>query len=198
MNAKRKSVKTRNAPKTKSAAPEKQNAEWFWYVARGNEIFCDLDSRKALGRAVGVLRRAIRRGYLDVQSVWQHESSPGKHHMIVTLKYDLAPVSRALWAMWMGSDKVRGIYTIQRIDRNIHNADILISRHDSMGGRGHEYACHCKEKHKALRITRTCPVMLELLSYYRDAEFFPRNRDRVRHSGRLPWGYIPLSMIKRS
>lgn len=34
---------------------------WYWYVARSNEIFVDLDSRRALSRALAVLRRAVTR-----------------------------------------------------------------------------------------------------------------------------------------
>lgn len=169
---------------------------WCWYVARENEIFCDLDSRRQLGRAMAVLRRVMRRHSLPLQSAYLFPSFTfGKYHLILLLNSAMDAALRARWAMWFGSDKTRGLYTLERLARGVQWADLLITPYRLH--REPDEACKCPDKHKALRITRNCPIMEMLLAEFATAEFFPRNRDRKRHGGqRLNWGKLNLRKVR--
>jgi hypothetical protein len=176
-----------------------KGGQWYWYISKKTEIFCDLDSASALGRCVGVLRRVIRRGYLPIKAVYLYPSNSAfKYHVVIHLGRALSRQHRALWALWLGSDKVRGIYTLRRMGLGVQSADILIRRQPIY--RKPDAVCSCAEKHKPVRVTKHCAVMNKLLGPdIAVAEFFPRNRDRRRHGGkRLPWGKVPLSAILRS
>lgn len=170
---------------------------WYWYVAQPNEIFCDLDSKRAVSRALNVLRRAIRRKQLDVESVYFYPSVKN-YHLIVTLKKDMPRLSRVLWSLWMGSDRLRGVYTLERYRRGVKNADVL-STYQWFDVRVPDDSCTCEGKHKEKRITDHCPAMKRLMMDERSGDYFPRNTDRKKREKplRVPWGRVPKNLLLR-
>lgn len=169
---------------------------WYWYVAQPNEIFCDLDTKRALGRTFGVLRRAMRRNELPVQSVYLYPSL-SNYHVIVELKSDLDPILRALWALWMGSDRIRGVYVLERLRRGVGRPDVLSSL-CWFDYRVPDDMCQCAEKHKAKSVTDKCPAMTRLLGKeHRSGDYFPRNFDKIRRTEPLniPFGRVSKSQI---
>ncbi len=175
---------------------------WNWYVSRDNEIFIDLDSRHAMTRAFQVLRRAMRvhslfnEPMLNVDSVWLYPSErPAHAHLIVCLKSDMPALQRALWALWMGSDRIRAVYVIERLRHMVIAADVFSTRM-LFEFRQPDDTCTCPTKHKDKKVTDHCPAMKALMMDERSAEYFPRNTDRkVRGKLMVPWGRVPKSNI---
>lgn len=184
-------------------------ATWNWYVSNSNEIFIDLDSSHAMKRAFQVLRRTMQRyrdhppncgpcarGGLNVDSIWLYPSSrPGHAHLIVCLKSDMDALQRAMWALWMGSDRIRGIYIVERLRHMVIAADVFSTR-SLFEFRPPDDTCNCATKHKDKRVTDRCPAMQRLMMDQRSAEYFPRNTDRKK-LGKLivPWGRVSKSNI---
>jgi hypothetical protein len=171
---------------------------WYWYVSRDNEIFCDLDSKRAVARALDVLRRAMRRKMLAVDQVFFYPSL-SNYHLIVTLKDPMESKLRVYWSLWMGSDRLRAVYTLERIARKLEAPDLLIPSKIYIDGfRLPDHVCHCPAKHKARRITNHCPVLLALHGSEAGAEYFPRSYDRKPREGSLliPWGNVPKKLLK--
>lgn len=181
---------------------------WNWYVSGPNEIFVDLDNKRSTTRAFSVLRRAMKsRTYaghfavehaprLDVDSIWFYPSGrPGHSHLIVVLNHAMDPLQRALWGLWMGSDRIRGVYVIERLRHLVLAADVFATRH-LFGFRKPDDTCQCWGKHKAKAITDHCPAMGRLLMDQRSADYFPRNTDRKKRKPLvMPWGRIPKAHI---
>lgn len=185
-----------------------ENKIWNWYVSRPNEIFVDLDSKRSIARAFSVLRRgmasrlhggsiAVAFGpYLDVDSIWFYPSGRVGHaHLIVCLKEQMDPLQRALWALWMGSDRIRGVYVIERLRNMVIAADVFSTR-GLFEFRYPDDRCTCPEKHKAKAITDKCPAMQRLMMDQRSADYFPRNTDRKKRGPLvIPWGRVSRSSI---
>lgn len=173
--------------------------EWYWYVSRDNEIFCDLDSRRAVSRALNVLRRAIRRKLLQVDAIHFYPSVKN-YHLVVTLKDDLDQTSRVLWALWMGSDRLRAVYTLERYRRGVHNADVLSAPKPFIDGfRFPDDRCECPDKHKRKAVTDACPAMKRLMMDERSGDYFPRNFDKKERIKplKVPWGRVPKKLLLR-
>ncbi len=171
--------------------------KWFWYRSEENEIFCDLDSRERLFYALQRLRRALVQGVLDVESVWLYPSvTVDKFHLIIRLKDDDRPAdARVRWAMYLGSDTVRGLYTLERIKRGLQWPDLLIAAQEYY--RPADAMCDCPEKHKAKRITANCPVMQAHHGEEAGAVYFAKNLDRKpRKKLGVPLGRIPLTVLR--
>lgn len=169
---------------------------WFWYVAKENEIFCDLDSRRAVARALNVLRRAMRRKQLDVVAIYFYPSV-SNYHLIVILKQPMERLWRVHWSLWMGSDRLRAVYTLERYRRGVEAADVLSTR-KQFDFRFQDDCCDCKDKHKAKRVTDHCPAMKRLMLDERSGDYFPRNLDRKEREEPLmvPWGIVPKRLLK--
>lgn len=199
---------------------------WFWYVARPNEIFVDLDSPAATTRALSVLRRAlnVKRTAktpllkLGILGVWLYPSeAEGHSHLIVVLKNNLSFIDRTAWSLWLGTDQIRAAYVMERflsfacrndasipdgwVDSVIDNpsfpTELLSVRHE-YGFRKPDTFCFCKEKHKKKHVTDKCSALVAILGDMRSADYFPRNRDRVKREPiRPPWGEISKTNLKR-
>jgi len=186
---------------------------WFWYVARRNEIFLDLDSGRSITRALSVLRRALRVrpnaktpiNKLDVESVWLYPSSARNHaHLIIVLKNPMAFHQRIAWSLWMGGDQLRAAYVMERervmrfppYPETFSGSELLAVRMP-YGFRSPDSMCMCKEKHKPKWVTEACPALKEILGDHRSDDYFPRNRDKVRRPPvRFAWGKVPLVNLK--
>lgn len=168
-----------------------------WYAAQPDEIFLDLDSNRATARALSVLRLAIRKRQLPIKAVWLYSTLKRGHaHMIIQLKDAMDFNTRLAWSLWLGNDRLRVAYVLERYRRGIKSGDLLISR-----SRYHRLAnafCHCTRKHKEAKVTEKCPAMIHLLGADRSADYFTRTgsappRKRIR----VPWGQVSLTQLRQ-
>lgn len=171
----------------------------YWYTARTNEIFLDLDSRRALRRALSVLHVAVRRKRLRLASVWLYKTAQKNHfHMIVVLKTNYT-APRLAWSLWMGNDRLRAAYVLARMfDGNVMQGagDLLVTK--TPYHRKPDFKCQCSGKHKPESVTRECPALRHFLGASHSADYFartgPMNPDRGKT--RFRWGRIPLQQIR--
>ena len=184
----------------------------YWYAARDNEIFLDLDSNRAVARALSVLRLAIRKRHLSVRAVWLYSTpTQGHAHMIVVLRRKFMPhETRIAWSLWLGNDRLRAAYVLQRhmLQRHISyfgcscvtapdscSLDLLITSQKYY--REQDDMCFCKRKHKAKKVTDACEAMERLLGDQRSADYFTRTgKAPPRRKIRVPWGKVSLEQIK--
>lgn len=185
---------------------------WYWYLSQANEIFLDLDSTRALRRAMNVLRRAMsgRAGVhgapcvypfanrLSVDQIWAYPTTTQDHyHMIIALADPLPFHLRVAWSLWMGADRLRAAYVLERYRHGFAEAELLAVRR-VYEFRAPDAVCMCPDKHKAKRVTQNCPALKTLLGDHRSADYFPRNRDRViRGPLRIVWGRISKRSLLR-
>lgn len=179
---------------------------WYWYTATSSEIFVDLDSKRALQRALSVLRRAVQKSRylpiisdsrypfqnsLHVQSIWVYPSQTANHfHLIIVLKNQLPVQTRIAWALWMGGDQLRAAYVMERW-RHGNIRPELICTTTRYGFRIPDNVCHCQKKHKQKQVTDACPALRDILDEHRSADYFPRNQDRERRGPlRVEWGKL--------
>jgi len=199
----------------------------YWYSAQPNEIFCDLDSKRALTRALHVIRRAMQQhrngkrheekhaNGLSVKDVFVYPTGRKNHfHMIVVLHQPLPAELRAMWALWMASDRLRAVYVMERIrrlsswrtlaswmldNREVapqQNADLLVSsrRYHRLPNQ----TCSCTQKHKSDAVNANCEALQALLGTHATADYFPRNVDRkTRGPVRFGFGRISKTSILR-
>lgn len=168
----------------------------FWYACQPDEIFLDLDSNRAISRALSVLRLAVRKKHLPVKAVWLYGTlTPGHAHMIIQLKRPIHFGDRMSWALWMGNDRLRTAYVLKRELDGIQQNDLLITQR-----RYHRVAnafCRCTQKHKEPKVTSKCPAMEHLLGGARSADYFTRTgKAPARKKIRVPWGRLSLSQLK--
>ena len=168
----------------------------YWYSAQANEIFLDLDSNRAIARALSVLRVALRKRDLSVESVWLYSTSTPHHaHMIIVLKKPMAVLTKMAWSLWLGNDRLRVAYVIERLQRNVIDPDLLVARREYH--RPCDSACTCKDKHKPAKVTRQCIAMRNLLGDERNADYFTRTgKAPTRKKFRVPWGRVSLKRIR--
>jgi len=168
----------------------------YWYSSRDNEIFLDLDSNRAIARALSVLRLTIRKRELDIESVWLY-GTPTKHHahMIIRLKRNHSWEERLAWSLWLGNDRLRAAYILQRHIMGISHHDLLIAKTPYY--RTPDAFCNCEEKHKPKEVTSRCGAMQFLLGGQCDADYFTRTgKAPPRHKIRVPWGRVSLKQIR--
>ena len=170
----------------------------YWYSARDNEIFLDLDSNRATARALSVLRLAIVKKHLDVGAIWLYGTPTRGHaHMIIELKQRVEWGTRLSWSIWMGNDRLRVAYILERFQRGVPHQDLLIAK-QSYEFRGPDAVCECEEKHKQPRITSKCPAMKLLLGHAANADYFTRTgKAPPRRKIRIPWGRVLIKDLKR-
>lgn len=175
----------------------------YWYAARPDEIFLDLDSRRALMRCMKVLRAAkMELLGSKVRAVFHYPTGRKGHcHVVIVLRNSISDKARAIVALWLGSDRLRTCYVMARIWSMEHDRyevvapDLLIASreyHRVPDGR-----CECKGKHKERHITDNCPALLDFLGTARSKDFFPRAGKQKLQPLRIPIGAVPLSLIRR-
>ena len=161
----------------------------FWYVARPNELFLDIDNAsRSLKHARARLQGAIECGKLDVAYLVQHPSKSKDHiHVIVTLVKEIANFDRIAWEVILHGDLYRGCCNLMRLSNAIPAFDVLISPFSDFGWSGKladeingytEFAdrfpdaqCNCKSKHNAATM-QNCPAAIRLRGEFRNAGFF--------------------------
>lgn len=177
----------------------------YWYAARENEIFLDLDSRRALRRAISVLLVAVKRQCLPIEKMYLYRTKQrGHYHMIVVLRHVawLRWATKHAWSMWMGNDRLRMAYVLARHDDSRipyfwGGGDLLVTSKPYY--RAADARCGCKAKHKPDSVTRRCSAMRELLGEARSADYFARTGERrVKPLRvRVPWGEVKVSQMKK-
>ena len=169
----------------------------YWYASKQNEIFLDLDSRRATARALSVLRLALIKKHLKVRSVWIFPSlTRGHQHIVIVLRNDMDLLERLAWSLWMGNDRLRVAYVMKRALDGVRYPDLLIT--SKRYHRDVDSTCTCREKHKEKRITERCPAMYELLGRARSADYFSRTgKAPARRWLRISWGKVSLKNIKQ-
>jgi hypothetical protein len=157
----------------------------YWYVARPNELFLDIDNvSRSIKHARARLQGAIECGRLDVQFIMQRPSKSKNHlHVIITLNEPyVLPVARAVWEIILHGDIYRGCCNVIREYANVPAPDILISPFDHFGNtdysetikpqiRMSDDKCDCEGKHKA-SVMETCPAAKRLRGEFRNVGFF--------------------------
>ena len=169
----------------------------YWYQARANEIFLDLDSRRSLNRAINVLRCAVVKpdDRLPVRNIYLYPSGTSGHaHVIIELASSLI-VSKHAWSAWLGNDRLRLAYVLARSDIFGGGGDLLVSRQQYY--RAADAVCSCKGKHKDSKVTDVCPAMQKLLRNHRSADYFHRTGP-MKPLGkiRIPWGRVSKRQLK--
>lgn len=177
----------------------------YWYLARRNEMFLDLDSRRALRRAITVLLVGLKTKRLPAGDVFLYKTKqPGHYHMIIRLKCS-HPVwtLKMAWLLWMGNDRLRMAYVLARfLDERVpftfgaDRGDLLVATKPYY--RKADAVCRCKLKHKEDAVTSKCPAMRKLLGDARCADYFARTGERrVKPLRvRVPWGEVQISKLK--
>jgi hypothetical protein len=168
----------------------------YWYASQPNEIFLDLDSNRATARALSVLRLAIRKKHLQVSQVWLY-GTPTKHHahMIIVLKEPMAWLTRLAWSLWLGNDRLRAAYVLERSRWVDGKHDLLVTKTPYY--REWDSICKCKKKHKEKEVTDKCPAMGIMLGNQRSADYFTRTgKAPSRKKIRVPWGRVSLKQLK--
>lgn len=143
---------------------------WYWYVATPTELFIDMDRyEKSIEHARMRLQSAIEGKLLNVQMVYDTESSSGKHHIIILLHTPLPAMERFAWEMVLHSDIYRTACNMMRYSKGIKAADILISKQPLH--RIADITCTCKTKHKRSTM-ENCPAAISLRGQHRTAPLF--------------------------
>jgi hypothetical protein len=169
----------------------------YWYSARSNEIFLDLDSNRAIARALSVLRLTIRKRHLKIDGVWLYSTPRHGHaHMIIRIKEDLSWMSRIAWSLWLGNDRLRAAYVLRRHGEfELDHHDLLMGK--SIYHRTPDAFCKCKQKHKKKSVTDKCEAMIHLLGDYRSADYFTRTGSPPpKKKIRVPWGEVSLTQLR--
>lgn len=145
----------------------------YWYVARDNELFIDMDNvKRSLPHARSRLQGAIEYKRLDVVSVESNRSTRNGHaHFIVTLRSPIPSIQRYVWEIILHSDLYRGCCNIMRFVHCVRAPNVLISPCRTFGNRKSDYGCNCKGKHTA-SVMNKCPVAISLRGKERTRGFF--------------------------
>lgn len=178
----------------------------YWYASRSDEMFLDLDSHRALRRAVTVLSVAMRTKKLPIESLWLYPTKQNGHaHMIVKLRTPFSTFAKLAWVLWMGNDRLRAAYVAMRqVDFRIPNngqscvlgGDLLVTKR--LYYREPDAVCKCRSKHKPDSVTKKCPAMRLLLGEARSADYFSRTGPKLPgRKIRIPWGEVSISQIRK-
>lgn len=178
----------------------------FWYVAKPNEIFLDLDSRKSMTRAFRVMNvwmkaERSRSGFPwnlpPIVSVHHYPTGRVNHcHAVVTVAAEMTAQERQILALWMGSDRLRSAYVFERMQHGLGLwSDLLCTPIEYH--RPADFTCQCKGKHKDRKVTDGCHALKMILGRYRSADFFPRVGHKPIKPVQIPVGQVPLSIIRR-
>jgi hypothetical protein len=138
----------------------------YWYVAKNDEVFIDLDGDKP-NRLVTVLARI--RGLMEANSfaikeVWMFPSRADNHfHIVLKLEVETSLEVRTALQLYCFSDIFRTCNNLIRRHFKVSAPDILISslnwRKNFHFYRTFNYSCGCSEKHDH-RVMRSCAAAL--------------------------------------
>lgn len=149
--------------------------EWYWYIARNDEIFVDLDHRAGNGNsrvttARARLEGAIRAGKLAVNGAWLYASStPCHYHLMVNTRECMSAAMRLFWEQRLCDDSFRSQMNLARLAILGQPWSILIApEYRKDYHRAPDYACRCPDKHKGDDMAM-CPISRRLSGACLDA-----------------------------
>lgn len=154
----------------------------YWYVARPNELFLDIDNvSRSIKHAKARLQGAIECKKLDVLHVMERESKTTNHlHAIVTLANPITDIERYAWEVILHGDIYRACSNIMRSIHGIPSPDILISpwpyfepnlEHPKFWRRYTDAICKCDGKHKKY-LMEICVAAKKLRGIHCTTAFF--------------------------
>jgi hypothetical protein len=145
---------------------------WNWYVARENEIFIDMDSyTKSIDLCRRRLSAGVDAGILNVDFVYNTQTSHDHNHIIIVLKNPMRDIQRIAWAIALHSDIYRGLCTLMRADAMIPAPDVLIGKR--LYHRLPDAQCDCETKHVSGTM-QNCHAAKLLRGEFHSASFFGR------------------------
>jgi hypothetical protein len=149
---------------------------WYWYAARNDELFIDMDRyTKSIDHVRRRLQGAIECHTLNVRGVYLYPSITKDHaHLIITLWNQLPDVERFAWEMLFHGDIYRAASNMMRWSHLVPYPDILIAR--SQLHRYPDGMCTCESKHKRAMML-TCDTAQRLRGKDRAAQYFGKPSD---------------------
>lgn len=140
--------------------------EWYWYIARPNELFIDLDHPvggplRRLSHATARLRGAIAAHKLSVSDWYLYNSeTPWHYHLMVRTEHDMSPAGRAMWEARLADDGYRHLMSLARLVATAgeHTYSLLIAPEiRAEYPRKPNFVCKCDSKHKGSTM-EMCPI----------------------------------------
>lgn len=147
----------------------------YWYVAKNDELMCDLDSQTLLEIALKRLNDP-RLPYPDLEprNVFLADSnSPGHYHMVVQIKKNLPEMRRMIFQLYLMDHVYRSVKNLMRALDSKPAPSLLISPHNWLCSgvalnsgkfwRNPDAVCHCHlSRHKSQEKIWECPAHLQL------------------------------------
>jgi hypothetical protein len=158
----------------------------YWYVARPNELFLDIDNvSKYINHARSRLQGAIECKKLDVAYIMQRSSRNSQHmHVIISLNSLMDDIEASIWEVMLHGDIYRGCCSVMRGIRRVKSPRVLISPYNHFGTidyppdgsveaivRMRDDLCDCKSKHD-MKTMESCPAAKRLRGEFRAVGFF--------------------------
>jgi len=150
----------------------------YWYVARDNEIFIDIDSKqsRSIISALARIRGIIEAEKFPIRQVWLFPSRTENHyHIVITLKNAIPETYRIALQLYFFSDVFRTCNNIMRIEDCVPAAEVLISIFDwRKQYKFYRYAdatCTCEGKHDYV-VMEKCSAAKTLRGVNRAKRYF--------------------------
>lgn len=150
---------------------------FYWYVARNDELMCDLDSQTLLEIAMKRLTApATFEIYPDLEprNVFLADSnSAGHFHMVVQLKQNMPAMRRMIYQLYLMDHVYRSVKNLTRALESKPAPSLLISPHNwlcngvALGSvkfwRSPDAICHCHlSRHKSQEKIWECPAHIQI------------------------------------
>lgn len=169
----------------------------YWYSAKGNELFLDLDRPYRVNRAMNVLHSWLndRKEFPEIRYVEHYRTkTEGHEHFVIVFEEEVDFLEKLSIRLLMLDDPIRVGFIVGRIARYCDADDLLMSR--VLYHRSPDAVCECTEKHRAYDVTWNCPALKKLLGPYRSMDPFPRTGKPLREPIDLAFGRLNLEQIK--
>lgn len=119
---------------------------WFWYVAKNNELMVDCDGVQLLEIAQ---KRLARSGLLVSDALVFPSQSESHFHLVVRLREPMNSIERQVWQLFLMDHVYRSVNNLFRALNGTPSPSLLISPQPwNAFWREHDAICHCETKHK--------------------------------------------------
>ena len=120
--------------------------DWFWYVARNNELMVDCDGVQLLEIAQ---KRLARSGLPVDTSVIFPSQNESHFHLVIKLTEPMNAIERQVWQLFLMDHVYRSVNNLFRALNGTPSPCLLISpRYWDRFWRAPDAICHCEMKHK--------------------------------------------------
>jgi hypothetical protein len=154
----------------------------YWYIAKPDEIFVDLDGDRAnrLQTVLARIRGIMEGTFFEIQEVWMFPSNQDNHFHIVARSRKIIPAQyRFALQLYFFSDVFRTCNNLVRHLDCPGAYDVLISRLDwkNLGFyRWPDATCNCEEKHSH-NVMTNCTAAKDVRGQKRDKIYFDKPID---------------------